>query len=268
MFVGWIREGFAQQVKAWENSGVDTQMLLRSQAHEPGLCYGAYDEDSNLKGVIAATTMQRYVLIHTFVFADDDTDTSGRLLQLLLTNLLPLTKPVLFMAQGEEKAIFEAQGFALYAAFDKRFYKGKAIAFNFTPAHEKSINNENYRQILQNLDRSIFGSHRNEFLQEVFERNTSLYLSTDLGYQHSCAIGGLIRLGPWVMYQDSFMDAERLLRGLLHYRGLKKIVAFSPKGVGEIEELYDKYAFQKQQSCELLYLGDKPKIVLEGVYAF
>ena len=268
MFVGWIRDGFETQIEGWEKSGVDTQLLLRSQALEPDLCYGAYDEKGALQGVIAALRMQRYILIHTFVFPEEDAHTPKRLLQLLLTNLQPLEKTVLFMAQGREKEVFTHEGFASYAAFDKRFYKGKAIAFNFTPAHEKSINNENYRQVLQNLDRAIFGSQRGEFLQEVLERNTSLHLSTDLGYQHSCAIGGGIRLGPWLMYQDSFMDAERLLRGLLHYRGLKKIVAFTPKGVGEIEELYDKYAFEKKQSCELLYLGEKPKINLEGVYAF
>ena len=69
------------------------------------------------------------------------------------------------------------------------------------------------------------------------------------------------------MQNESYLDAEKLLRGVLYYRGLKKIFAFIPKDIKEISELYESYKFKKDGNFSLLYLGEKPELKLENLYA-
>ena len=66
---------------------------------------------------------------------------------------------------------------------------------------------------------------------------------------------------------ESFIDAEKLLRGVLYYRGLKIVYAFIPTNIDEIVELYHQYKFKNEGNYRLQYLGEKPNIRLESLYA-
>ena len=68
------------------------------------------------------------------------------------------------------------------------------------------------------------------------------------------------------MNSETFLDAEKLLRGVLYYRGLKKIFAYAPKNEKEIVELYQSYKFEIDGDFKLMYLIEKPNISLENLY--
>jgi hypothetical protein len=54
---------------------------------------------------------------------------------------------------------------------------------------------------------------------------------------------------------------------VLYYRGLKKIYGYAPSEVKEITELYESYKFKKEGLFYLVYLGEKPTIKLDNLYA-
>lgn len=68
------------------------------------------------------------------------------------------------------------------------------------------------------------------------------------------------------MESEALSDAEKFIRGVIYHRGLKKIVAFIPE-VKEITDLYESYKFELTGGYQLLYLGNKPTMDLEMVYA-
>ena len=70
------------------------------------------------------------------------------------------------------------------------------------------------------------------------------------------------------MSSSAFSDAEKMLRGIIYHRGLKKILAFIPSEVEEITNLYESYKFDLSDEYSLLYLNSKPSIMIDMVYAF
>ena len=68
------------------------------------------------------------------------------------------------------------------------------------------------------------------------------------------------------MEDASFSDAEKLLRGVIYHRGLKKIIAFIPSDVKEITDLYKSYKFELKDRMLLMYKNQKPSINLEMIY--
>jgi hypothetical protein len=96
-----------------------------------------------------------------------------------------------------------------------------------------------------------------------------LLLSSSNGYQHSYALNqNIIKLSPWIMQEFSFDEAEKLMRGVIYHRGLKKILAYIPAFNDEITNLYRSYKFEFLEEFELMYKNEKPKINLEMVYGF
>lgn len=69
------------------------------------------------------------------------------------------------------------------------------------------------------------------------------------------------------MENEAFLDAEKLLRGVLYYRGLKKIYGYAPKNVKEIVDLYQSYKFKIIGDFKLMYLNNRPNIILDNLYA-
>ena len=97
--------------------------------------------------------------------------------------------------------------------------------------------------------------------------SNSLKLSTDYGFLHSYVVNKrYIKISPWIMANEAFLDAEKLLRGVLYYRGLKKIFGFAPKNEKEIVDLYQSYKFEITGDFKLMYLNEKPNIRLENLY--
>ena len=65
------------------------------------------------------------------------------------------------------------------------------------------------------------------------------------------------------MDDGAFSDSEKILRGVIYHRGLKKLFAFIPSEVKEITDLYASYKFDMSDEFTLLYKNSKPSINLE-----
>ncbi|QOY53192.1 hypothetical protein [Candidatus Sulfurimonas baltica] len=270
MFIGWIRKkSFSLDLEELNSHvAIDKALITKTFEKNSSLCFGAYKEDK-LISFISAIELPESVLINNFYYIKEtDSDIKTRLMRLLLNNLSQETKPILFMSNKDEKELLKDFNFNEYAKFKKAVYSGGAV-FNFSNATAKSINNENFLPVMATMDKKAFNEDRIEYAKSILLKQSSLVLSTEYGYQHSYAINkSIIKISPWVMSSAAFSDAEKMIRGVIYHRGLKKILAFIPSDVEEITNLYKSYKFDLGDEYSLLYLNSKPSINLEMVYAF
>ena len=271
MFIGWIRKNsFDKDIKALaQHILVDENLVLNTVNENQSLCFGAY-ENNELHAFISAYSFGSSVLINNFYYKDDfDDEYKKRLVKILLNNINEQDKTILVMSSKEELSLFRRFKFKKYADFKKAVYSGGSAAFNFSNATAKSISGENYIPIIHKLDSDAFHEDRTDYITHKMAKSSSLFLSTDFGYQHSYALGkSIVKLSPWVMVDEAFTDAEKLLRGVIYHRGLKRIVSFIPKDVKEIVDLYHSYSFELKEDYQLLYMNKKPTINLESIYGF
>lgn len=271
MFVGWIRKSsLKDDLKVMSQKIVlDENLILKTIEQNQGLAFGVYEE-KNLLAIITAYEFDSLVHINNLYYLKDvDLDTLKRLFSLLLKNLYQNNSSIIFMVNKDEKAVLESLDFKLYANFTKLVYKGSSIPFNFSSATSKSISNPNYLNVIKQIDYKVFDEDRIDYISKVCEKSSSLYLSTNLGYQHSYAINkSIIKLSPWIMDDELFLDAEKLLRGVLYHRGLKHIVTIVPKDAKDILQLYKSYKFESKDDLYLMYKNKKPNIDIESIYGF
>ena len=57
------------------------------------------------------------------------------------------------------------------------------------------------------------------------------------------------------------------MKGVLYFRGLKKVVADIPMGIKHVVDLYERYHFQKKQRFVHMSYGGSD-IRFENIYAF
>lgn len=271
MFIGWIRKNsFDKDIKTLaQNVLVDENLVLNTVNENQSLCFGAY-ENNELHAFISAYSLENTILINNFYYKEDfDDEYKKRLVKILLNNINDESKTILFMASVNEISMFRRFGFKKYTDFKKAVYSGGAAAFNFSNATAKSISGENYTSIIHKLDSKAFNGDRSDYITLKMTKSSSLFLSTEFGYQHSFALGkSIVKLSPWIMLDEAFSDAEKLLRGVIYHRGLKRIISFIPKDVKEIIELYQSYNFELKEDYQLLYINKKPNIHLESIYGF
>lgn len=92
-----------------------------------------------------------------------------------------------------------------YAKFGKYVYSGEAVAFNFTTANAKQINNDNYFENVREIDKEVTGENRFEYVTKDMLYASSLKLSTRNGFMHSYAVNKrYIKLSPWYMDREAF----------------------------------------------------------------
>jgi len=271
MFIGWIRKSsFERDLKILSNDIlVDENLVLNTVNENQALCFGAY-ENKELHAFISAYSFENSILINNFYYKESfNNEYKKRLIKILLNNINDEKKPIVFMGSLQESKLCKELGFKKYAEFKRAVYAGGAAAFNFSSSSAKSISGENYIPIIKKLDSKGYGDDRSEYITSKKSKSSSLFLSTDFGYQHSYALGkSIVKLSPWIMEDEAYSDAEKLLRGVIYHRGLKRLVAFIPKSVKEIVELYQSYNFELKEDYELLYKNIKPTIDLESIYGF
>lgn len=270
MFVGWIRQASLEKdLNEFEKSCVvDKNLILNSAFYNQSLCFGIY-EGNLLKGLISAYCFEKTILINNFYYTQElESSLKTRLINILLKNISEEDKSILVISRGDEKSMFEGFGFKSLAPFKQVLYSGGAV-FNFTNATSKAISNENFLPTLKRVDTKCFAEDRSVYITKSMFKTSSLLLSSELGYQHSYALSkNIIKLSPWIMQEDNFDDGEKLLRGVLYHRGLKKILAFVPADEEEITNLYKSYKFEFLEDYELLYKNDKPDINTKMIYGF
>ena len=269
MFIGWIRPGLEQDIAQLSQEAIcDKHLCIHTYKNNKSLCFGIYDQ-AKLVGFISAFSWEKSIVINNFCYVKDiDNETKMRLIQLLLRNVESKQKPIMVLTNEHEKELFLQASFEEYASFYKAVHSGGGVAFNFSQAVAKSISGENYLDVANQLDDKAFGEHRSHYMSDIMQRSSSLPLCTPNGYLHSYALGErYIKIAPWIMKTSAYSDAEKLLRGVLYHRGLKKIIAFIPTTIKEITGLYESYKFEFQKTYYLMYLKEPPALNLEMIYA-
>jgi len=271
MFIGWIRKKSleADLNKLGESMTIDKSLILKAYHDNSSLCFGAYDENK-LVAFISAYDLEHSFLINNFYYTDEiSSDVKKRLIKLLLDNINEDKKPILIMATKDERTLFTSFKFNEFAKFKRAVYGGGGVAFNFTNATSKSITTENYLPIMSSLDKIAFNEEKVKYTKNVLLKQSSLVLANDYGYQHSYAISkSLVKISPWIMKDAAYSEAEKMIRGIIYHRGLKRIFAYVPSDVKEITDLYASYKFDMSEEYTLFYKNEKPFINLEMVYAF
>ena len=270
MFVGWIRQKtFEDDIQNFSVERIiDKNLVINTIKKDPSLCYGVYEEDK-LLAFITAYEFDKMILINNFFYLENiDLSVRERLIKLLMSNIDQDEKSIVVLSRIEEQELFQGQQFIQYAPFKKMVYTGASKAFSFSNTTAKSISNEHFIPMVTKMDEITFQEDRTAYLLHAQYKSSSLVLSCSNGYQHSYAIAqNLIKISPWINQNGAYDDAQKLIRGVIYHRGLKRIVAFAPV-IEEIQELYNSYGFQSVDDFMLMYANQKPQIDLEKVYAF
>ena len=267
MFIGYLKNGFEDSLEELSNNNplFDLELLKQTYNVYPQYCFAAY-ENSKIIGVLSAYSFDSYLYVNVIEVLDGYDDILKRLISLLTRNFP--NENILLLIESNKNQELESLGFKTYSDFVRFVHSGEAVAFNFSNSTAKQVSGEHYDEIARKVDKKVFNVNRENYIKTDCIFSNSLKLSTGYGYLHSYVVNKrFIRRSPWIMDNEAFLDAEKLLRGVLYYRGLKKIYGYAPKNVKEIIDLYQSYKFKIDGNFKLMYLKDKPKIVLDNLYA-
>lgn len=267
MFIGYLKNGFEDSLEELSNNNplFDLELLKQTYNVYPQYCFAAY-ENSKIIGVLSAYSFDSYLYVNVIEVLDGYEDILKRLISLLTRNFP--NENILLLIESDKSQELENLGFKTYSDFVRFVHSGEAVAFNFSNSTAKQVSGEHYDEIARKVDKKVFNVNRENYIKVDCIFSNSLKLSTGYGYLHSYVVNKrFIKISPWIMDNEAFLDAEKLLRGVLYYRGLKKIYGYAPKNVKEIIDLYQSYKFKIDGNFKLMYLKDKPKIVLDNLYA-
>jgi len=77
-----------------------------------------------------------------------------------------------------------------------------------------------------------------------------------------------VYLGPWQCRQGFEEEAEKMMQGVLYFRGLKKVLADVPMGNAKAVALYERYHFQQKGTFLHMVYGEPRNVKFENIYAF
>lgn len=268
MFIGWHTEDFPKALEAFSQDILcDKNLLIKTWMENKTICFGAYT-DEMLVGMISAYVFKNSILINNFYYKEElDIENKERLLSLLLKNINNENKTIMVLVSEEERILFEKYKFDEFAPFYKAWYSGSGgTTFN---SRVDEIASLNHVDNLRKNDKYAFSEDRFFYITQIMMKESSLLLSTPNGYQHSYALSkSVIKISPWIMKSGAFSDAHKLIKELMHHRGLKKIISFIPSQVNEITDLYSSCKFDYVKNYTLMYINKKPTISLDMVYGF
>ncbi len=273
MFIGWLKFADVSELVniseevGWLLDGYHVKLMMM---HAPHLCYGAYD-DGKLIGAIMAIVFEKSVMIKYFMVrpTHQKQGIGRRLFETLFGVLENDHKRLYLHANPAMVKFFENYGFSAKMEVGRFLNVGKVPPFNFTNAHAKELDGNNFEAIIAQIDKETFGENRMEFLLDEMERTSSLKLSLQNGFQHSSIVNARsVYLGPWQVRKGYEDEAEKMMRGVLYFRGLKKVVADIPLGVKDVVTLYEKYHFQNKQRFIHMARGEEMNVRFENIYAF
>lgn len=266
MFVGWIRGDEFEKLKSNNDNilQIDNHLFETNLQRFPNLCFKCVD-NNQIVGITSAYIFENTTKINLFETINVQ-EVKQNLLRILMQNLQN-ENSIYSIVSHDDLDIFKNNGFEIIYKCFKFIYKGTQVAFNFSNSHAKEVTQEDFFLAAHKLDKLAYKENRNDFLSHDMIYSSSLKLATKYGYLHSRALSNKILVSPWIVANEAFMDAEKLLRALIYYRGLKQIVAFAPN-IAEIVSLYNDYKFEKEQEYFFVYKGEKPKFSFDNIYAF
>lgn len=272
MFIGWLKPRDVARIveisnaSGWLCDGFHISLMIK---YAPHLCYGAYEND-RLVGAVAAIEFERSVMIKYLMVAPDfqKQGLGKRLFETLLSVLEPDYEHIYLHANPDLQGFFERYGFARRCNVARLINVGKVPPFHFTNAHAKELESTDFDKVMTRLDHETFSEVRTEFLFEEMERNSSLRFALPNGFQHSSVVNARnVYLGPWQVRCGHDDEAEKMLRGVLYFRGLRRIIADVPAQQRHVMDLYAKYHFKQDQKLVHMAVGDAP-IRFENIFAF
>lgn len=272
MFIGWLK--FADVSKlvsiadeaGWLVDGYHTKLML---IHSPHLCYGAY-EDAELVGAVLAVEFQYSAMIKYFMVRKgyQKQGIGKRLLETLIGALENKYQNIYIHTYLDLIPFFERYGFESKMEVGRFINVGKVPPFNFTNANAKELDGENFEKVISKMDKETFDENRMDFLLDEMDRNSSLKFTLPNSFQHSSVVNSRnVYLGPWQVKAGHEDEAEKMMQGVLYFRGLKKVVADIPLGIPLVVDLYKRYNFENKQHFMHMVRG-KSKINFENIYAF
>ncbi|MDD2886384.1 MAG: hypothetical protein PHY66_01180 [Aliarcobacter sp.] len=267
MFIGYLKNGFEDCLEDLTNKNplFDLELLKQTYNAYPQHCFAAYEE-SKIVGILSAYSFEKYLYINVVEVMDAYEDVLKRLISLLIRNFPE--ENILILIDKNKSQELESLGFKTHSDFLRFMHSGEAVAFNFSNSTAKQVSGEHYDEVARRVDKKVFNLCREDYIKSDCIFTNSLKLSTGYGYLHSYVVNKrFIKISPWIMDNEAFLDAEKLLRGVLYYRGLKKIYGYAPKNIKEIVDLYQSYKFEINGDFKLMYLRDKPNIILDNLYA-
>lgn len=122
-------------------------------------------------------------------------------------------------------------------------------------------------QIAPRLDSEFFCEDRSVYLMEDAPSKSSIYFATPNGFLHSRMIGGAAFVGPFEVRSGAYLDAERMFREFLHFRGMKEIYLDVPK-IDDILSFFIGYGFEESSRTMQMVKGEDMFVEYENIYAF
>lgn len=273
MFIGWLKFGdVANLSKIADDVGwlVDGYHLKLMIMHSPHLCYGAYF-DGELVGAIMAIEFERTAQVKYFMVKPtyQKQGYGRRLFETLLGALRQDYSSVYLHVNPTMVPFFERYGFVAKTDVGRFLNVGKVPPFNFTNAHAKELDGDNFESVISKIDYETFGENRMDFLLDEMERNSSLKFTQPNGFQHSSVVNARsVYLGPWQVRAGHPEEAEKMMRGVLYFRGLKKVYADVPMQNEAAVALFKQYHFEKKVRFVHMCLGESSNVAFENIYAF
>lgn len=273
MFIGWLQHAdTAELIKIAEETGLllDNYHVKLIMMHAPHLCYGAYD-DGVLVGAIVAIPYERSAMIKYFMVrpSHQRKGIGRRLFETLFDVLKDERLSFYLHTTPQMRSFFEGYGFNTEMEVGRFLNVGKVPPFSFTNAQAKELDGGNFDAAFRRIDYETFQEDRMEFLADEMERNSSLKFVLPNAFQHSSVINARgVYLGPWQCREGSEEEAEKMMRGVLYFRGLKKVMADVPMGNKNAVDLYGRYHFQQKGTFFHMAYGEPRNVRFENIYAF
>lgn len=273
MYIGWLKfVDVPELIKIAEETGwlLDGYHVKLMMMHAPHLCYGAY-EDGVLVGAVMAIEFETSAMIKYFmVHPRYQKQGIGRRLFNTLFGVLKDEHPSLYLhANPQLKAFFERSGFKAVMEVGRFLNVGKVPPFSFTNAQAKELDGGNFDATIRKIDMETFGEDRMAFMLDEMERNSSLKFALPNSFQHSSVINARgVYLGPWQCREGYEDEAEKMMQGVLYFRGLKKVLADVPLANANAVALFEKYHFVQKGTFLHMCYGNERHIKFENIYAF
>lgn len=273
MFIGWLKfRDVSNLVEIAESGGwlVDGYHIKLMLMHSPHLCYGAY-EDEKLIGAVMAIEFESSAMIKYFTVSEpyQKQGIGKRLFETLLGALESEYKTLSIHAHPQMVPFFERYGFVSQMEVGRFVNVGKVPPFSFTNANAKELDGDNFDSVIAKIDKETFCENRTTFLFDEMERNSSLKFTLPNAFQHSSVVNARhVYLGPWQVQKGYKAQAEKMMRAVLYFRGLKKVVADVPLGDKEVVDLYKKYHFEQRGTFVHMVRGEVKNVKFENIYAF
>lgn len=273
MYIGWLKYvDVPDLLKIAEETGwlVDGYHVKLMMMHSPHLCYGAYDEGVLIGAVLAIEFEVSAMIKYFMVKPSHQKQGIGKRLFTTLFGVLQYEYPSIYLhANPQLKRFFEQSGFVSVMEVGRFLNVGKVPPFSFTNAQAKELDGGNFDAIIRKIDLETFGENRMEFMLDEMERNSSLKFALPNSFQHSSVINARgVYLGPWQCKAGYEEEAEKMMQGVLYFRGLKKVLADVPMGNKAAVDLYEKYHFQQKGTFLHMTYGADRHVKFENIFSF